>query len=299
MRVKLGKGQTLPPLDPQECQCHLVWANERVVEPEFLQARLQAAGIAVGWLVLQGEARVSDALGRARAPAGPWLFPGRADGEQRFQPGSRILSVRFAFRNRGGDEVICRDRHVVVPARSCPELEKRARVLVRAVRPWTRRGSLLVGRDQIPLDENLEIEAAFHLWLAAYAGAMVRLGATLSIQSVEEPRVRKALALIEQHPLSRRFRVSELARECGLGVNRLGALFHQATGHTPLAHYDSLRLERAQHLLAEVVHLRLALCEEDLIHEIHYQLSMGLTDRDVAGADLFLQLLRQLIVGPL
>jgi len=241
----------LPPLDLREFQSQLVWANERAVEPQFMDARLAASRIVVAWLIQAGSVRISDARGDLQVAAGHWVFPARGDARQRFGAGSRILSVRFTWCNAGGEELIPRDRHQVVAADDCPELERRAKALVRAVRPWTHRGTLIVGREQVPLDANLEIEAAFQLWLAAYAGAMARVNVLPRVRRVEDARVRKALALIERHPLSKPFRVAELARACGLGVNRLGALFHAAVGKSPLACYESVRLERARELLTD------------------------------------------------
>lgn len=244
----------MPLLDPASCDCRLVWANEREVEPRFLRARLRAADITVGWLLLAGSVRVSVGGSVQRVRAGQWFFPMRADGEQRFTPGARILSVRFALRNRAGPEILTRDRHLVFPAARHPELEARARELALRLAPWARRGSLTIVRHQIPLDANLEIDAAFSRWLAVYLKALLQEGMALRLNPPDDPRVRKALALIAAHPLARRFRVSDLARACGLGVNRLGALFQQATGKSPLAHYEALRLEHARHLLADSDH---------------------------------------------
>jgi len=251
MKKKNDRITLLPQLDPRSCDCQLIWANEREVEAEYLHAKLDAANLIVGWLLLDGAAVVTDGEGELRVCKGSWIFPGKAGGHQHFEAGSRILSVRFAFRNRGGAEILPRTQHIVVPAARYPELEERAREMVRLASPWTTRGSLMIGRDQIPLDANLEIEAAFYRWLAVYTRTLVREGLTPMVHTIEDPRVRRALAQIEAHPMTERFRVSELARECGLGVNRLGALFHQATGKSPLAHYETLRLERARHLLSD------------------------------------------------
>lgn len=241
----------LPCFDFRQCACQLVWANEREVEPQFLRSNLQADSLAVGWLLLEGAAKISDENETVHVCPGQWFFPRAMTGSQEFQAGSRILSLRFGLRNRGGEELLPRDRHVKLQASQFPELELRAREVVARVQPWAPRRSLLLIRDHLPLDANLEIEAAFYCWLSAYARMRVRMGCRPFLQTIEDPRVRRALTLIEQHPMSQRFRVSDLARECGLGVNRLGALFHQATGQSPRTYYETLRLEQAQQLLLD------------------------------------------------
>lgn len=245
------KLNSLPNLDPRLCDCRLIWANERVVEETFLEAELNAEEVSIAWLLRSGWVRVSDGDSELRLGRGEWLFPKKGVSKQQFRPGTRILSIRFQFRNRDGGELFGRNEHRLLRSAEQPALVRRARDLVREVGPWNRRGTLVVGREQIPLDANLGIEAAFFRWLAEYAGAMLRLGERLNTRGVEDARVRKALDWIARHPMSEPFRVTDLARDCGLGVNRLGALFHQATGRSPRAFYETRRLEEARHLLRD------------------------------------------------
>ena len=241
----------MPRISLEQCACRLDWANEREVESEYLQSGLHAETMAAAWLILKGSAEVRDGSERLRIPAGHWFFPRRMNGEQTFSKGARILSVRFGLRNPGGEEVLPRDRHLLFDAQQFPELEAAAREMVRCTAGLTQRGSLFLIRDQVPLDVNLEIQAAFFRWLAAYARMRMASGCRPFLQTIEDARVRQALTLIEQHPMRQPFRVSALARACGLGVNRLGALFHEAAGQTPRQYYETLRLERAQHLLRD------------------------------------------------
>lgn len=63
-----------------------------------------------------------------------------------------------------------------------------------------------------------------------------------------DPRVQQAIACLEDHyrePLS----VPDLARRVGLSPSRLAHLFRAATGDTPMAWLERLRLDQAQQLL--------------------------------------------------
>ena len=84
----------------------LVWANEREVEPEF-----QTTGETRGdtdtavWFIEKGAVTLTYENAVTEAKEGEWVFLRAENGRQRFEPGSRVISMRFHLRLRGGESL--------------------------------------------------------------------------------------------------------------------------------------------------------------------------------------------------
>jgi AraC family transcriptional regulator len=64
-----------------------------------------------------------------------------------------------------------------------------------------------------------------------------------------DARIVSAVSIMEQR-LGQRVRMAELAREVGLSQSAFTRLFRRETGATPRRYIHTLRLRRAEHLLA-------------------------------------------------
>lgn len=243
--------QPLPGMDLSECRAQLIWANERDLEEKHLRMNTSFEEVSVCWLILRGQVRLRRAGKEVRAEAGEWLLPAAKPAMQIFSPRARILSIRFSLGLSGGEPVFARSQTVKIRSTQEPDLEQRARDLVKQLTPWAARESLSVGRYRIPLDENLQIEAAFYRWLAVYVRCMQAQGETVHAGRTGDPRVRKALNRLENFPFHDGFSEGELAELCGLSVNQLHRLFKKETGESPFQYYDRLRLARARQVLSE------------------------------------------------
>mgnify|MGYP000495306623 CR=1 FL=1 len=245
------KKGTLPNLDLGECRAQLIWANERDLEPRNLHLYSSFEDVSVCWFIESGSVTVTDPEGEVKAGAGEWVFPGRSRAEQHFSPRARILSFRFMLTYPGGDPLFARVKTRVMKSGKDPELERAGRELIRQLQPWSESGEIMVGRQQIPLDGNFRIEAAFYQWLAVYTLCQHRLGEEVLIRRQGDARVQQALIRLERFPFQEGFSEAELARECGLSVNQLNRLFKRENGLSPFQYYDRLRLERAKQALSE------------------------------------------------
>ncbi|HEY0944176.1 MAG TPA: AraC family transcriptional regulator [Opitutaceae bacterium] len=240
-------------LDIYGLQTRLIWANERIVEEQFLQVdATQGAHETVGWYLNEGAVTVTYARGvSVRAKAGEWLFLRGEEGRQRFTPGTRLISLRFHLRLRGGKPLFARRRDLVVKGPKAAELREPAQRLVREFERVEAPGTMYVARERLSLVDNFRIEAAFMDWLGSYVEMMEAARETPEAVDERDTRVAKALILIEDHRMRDKFSESELARRCGLGVNQLGRLFRGELGMSPFQYYEGRRLELARHALAE------------------------------------------------
>ncbi|MCD8482190.1 MAG: AraC family transcriptional regulator [Verrucomicrobia bacterium] len=256
----------IPALSLNDCRRELIWANERVVEPQYLDANLEAEHVSVAWLVLRGSVEIYACGETTIVDAGRWVFVRKCSGRQLFLPETKILSVRFRFQDRVGGDLLLRNKSVVLNAVETPELERSARGLVKAMSAVQVPPSGFTADIALPIHQGLALDAAFNEWLAVYCTAMFANGISASQLHTVDPRIRGILNLLDQHSFSKRLVVSDLAKHCGLGINRFGVLFKQSTGKSAHVYFDHLRLQRAQVLLQRPEHS---------IKEITWELGFG------------------------
>lgn len=230
----------------------LVWANEREVEPEFQNAGETRGGTdTVVWFIEKGTVTVTYKNATARAREGQWIFLRAENGHQQFAPGSRVISLRFHLRLRGGESLFAPRQDLVSPEADQPRLMSTARALVSEFARVDALGTLWVARERLGLVDNFRIEAAFMNWLGAYVEAMEAFGEKPTAVGERDERVIKALTLIEEHRMRDKFSEVDLARQCGLSVNQLSRVFRREVGLSPFQYYEKQRLELAGHALAE------------------------------------------------
>lgn len=229
----------------------LIWAHRRHVEPGFQRQHFRVKDETSCWLLLEGGVSARCDTRREQVEPGQWLFPGDREADISFTPDARILSIRFRLLHAHGGRVFDQPGPRRIAGETAAALRPRAETLVDRVEPWRGTDSLLLGRDRVPFAENLEIEAAFHRWLAAYSRAMALLGARPRQPGRGDERVTRALERIQRHPLRTPFTEAELAAACGIGLRQLRRLVERETGASPFAHYDQRRLELARHVLRE------------------------------------------------
>ncbi|MDF3057121.1 MAG: AraC family transcriptional regulator [Rariglobus sp.] len=240
-------------LDFYGLQPRLIWANERTLAQHFLDMNTTAAADeTVAWFIKQGEVTVSYGRGvAAHAGVGEWLLLRAENGRQHFTPGTRLISLRFHLRLRGGKPLFARPRDVVVTGARAERLQQAARNLVEEFERVDAPETVFVARDRIKIVDNFRIEAAFMHWLGRYVDAMLQAGEKPEAVSNRDHRVTKALIWIEDHSMREKFSEAELARRCGLGINQLGRLFRSEQGMSPFQYYEERRMELARHALTD------------------------------------------------
>ncbi len=240
-------------LDPRHVRTELIWANEREVEPAYYHLRFQVQNETSCLGILHGELRYR--LGTQQETIGPgqWCFPGSGRPELQFKPGTRITSIRFRLLHLQGGRIFPQPHPLSVQGEDAEVLGEAVRPLIHRLEMWPRSGSLLLGRDRIPLADNLDIEADFLRWLALYCRVMRRVGQEMRPRRDRDERVMRAMDLIEQHLMRDPWSEEALAATCGVSVRHLRRLFQDATGQSPRDLYQQRRLELARHGVGETV----------------------------------------------
>ncbi|CAM3085678.1 helix-turn-helix domain-containing protein [Rariglobus hedericola] len=240
-------------LDFYGLQPRLVWANERTLTQEFLDMETTAAeDETVAWFIEEGEVTVTYPRGGVvNARAGEWLLLRAANGSQHFTAGTRLMSLRFHLRLRGGKPLFARRRDVVVKTGDSTKLQQAAHKLVKEFDRVSAPGTVFVVRSRLSMVDNFRIEAAFMHWLGCYVETMQAEGEKPEAASRRDARVTKALIWIEDHPMRTKFSEAKLAKRCGLGINQLGRLFRADQGISPFQYYEYRRVELAQQTLKD------------------------------------------------
>lgn len=221
----------------------LVWATRREVEEGLRDAVYGPDNHVVAWLVVKGEA----SMGSTVAREGEWMFPGSRKGRQKFRAGSVIVSLRFFAEWPTGKALFDHESAVVLSAEKEPKLTQAGEALELMVREVVKKdGFFLLSQGTADVESYFAIRQAFENWMLAYVQAMLRLGKAPSAMHEVDPRVQKAVRLMDSRSARRE---REVAKAVGLSVSQLNRLFHSDLGISPRAYLQRRRIEAAILLL--------------------------------------------------
>jgi len=199
------------------------------------------------WLVLRGSAETTVAGRTQKATKGEWLFPKTAPRHQNFSTGTEILSIRFRLEWPNGDQLFDPATGIVLKGARYPELEKAARRMERATHSVTQtrfRDASLADR-KVNFLQHLQIEKTVNLWCEAVYRAFVEAGVSPLLQQAGDPRILSVLEHLDAWPLHERFKVNDLASQCGLSKSNLERIVGKALGTTSKGYLDRRRIEHA------------------------------------------------------
>jgi AraC-like DNA-binding protein len=230
----------------------LLWCYDDVVSRRATPPGQQVVPLYAhnsAWLVHTGQAEVTDADGTiVRAGAGEWLIaqPGRRD--QRFTPGTRMLSLAFDVRWPDGAPWLAAGLSTVLPAGTAPQLARRARPMVRLMNrlapdTWDARDHRLGHRD------FLRLQSALLLFVTELVDVLAQRGILPDYRDPPDERVAAARRRLLAWPLAQPLRVEDIAAAVGLSPVHLRRLFRQQFGTTLKGYAEQLRLEHAQRRL--------------------------------------------------
>jgi len=180
----------------------LLWANQREVEPRYLEMNYPPENTISAWLIKRGELVLKEPRGRITVKENQWIFPGLTTGWKCFRPGSVILSVRFTAEWPTGKTLYDHRNPIFLDAGDHLGLTRAAEGLKSVVsRISGRTGLFPVNDTRATVKDYFAIRHAFEGWLCAYVGTMGKLGISPSILSKADPRILRAARFIDNHPL--------------------------------------------------------------------------------------------------
>ncbi|WP_232767759.1 helix-turn-helix domain-containing protein [Geminisphaera colitermitum] len=202
------------------------------------------------WLVTRGEARVICNGKAVTAPAGHWLIPWPGLREQRFTPGTELLSARFQAHWPDGRALFDEGLSLAMPSRDVPQLETAARRLLACVRPHRPDANArMLGAVDVPLPDFIDIKIATLQFIRCYTDALVSRGLKPTRLGTCDERVLQALSQLDRLPLHYKFREADFAREIGLGPSQFARLFSAQMGMTPKQYIERRRRDSCRRML--------------------------------------------------
>ncbi len=236
--------QTLAWLDWTHLQCDLIWIYDGPVRMDHLFLKEFMPGQSA-LLIREGDVEVSTERGTTSAKAGEWIFLNEGSRMQKFSPHSQILSIRFHCTWPGRRPLFDWDVAVVVPSADMPELEECAKELEQLVVEMFPTARLELKNALSGIGNYLEVQRLYMRWVQIYAETLFAKGCCLSLFEVVDPRILRAIQLMDHHSLEQPFREANLARQVNLSTSRLGKLFIRQYGISPCRYFERRRFEEA------------------------------------------------------
>lgn len=228
----------------------LAWVYEGAVEPEHRDTTCRP-DLLGAWLVLAGEACLTQNGRTWRAVPGEWLVIRHGGGQQHFSDDARILSIRFSAvwpdRRPFYDDGLC----LVFAGGRFPRLAGAGRTLLDVARPHipTPHTNLL-HRQPMPFADFIAIRRAFWGWLLELHDALAALGVQPTRTLLKDERIARVLRKLDQLPYAARLREAELAKTAGLRPGHFVRLFRQQVGCTPKRYFEERRHTACLQMLA-------------------------------------------------
>lgn len=223
---------------------HLIWIYDGAVEDRWRSGVVESPHL-TAWLVRAGSVRVKLGTRTLRAGPGQWMFPPSGDLWREFSADAEILSVRFRASWPTGEDLFSDGLGIVFSAAEHPELERAARPMARFAATTFPHGYRFLPEEPATLAQHLRLNALFARWLDVAVGALTDQGLTPSRMGRIDPRLLKAVHLIERRALSAPFAERVLAREVGLSLSQLERLFTRQFGVSPRGYCERRRHEHA------------------------------------------------------
>jgi AraC-like DNA-binding protein len=236
--------ERIPFVDWANLHTHLIWIYDGKVEPRWRNG-IVASPYLTAWLVRQGSIEISLGSTKLEAQAGEWLFPPCGHLWRKCSVDTRILSIRFHAAWPTGEKLFEDGLGVVLPAASHPELERAAKPLARFIAQHFPSNYRYLMDEPATLQQHLRLQALFARWLDSAVAALTYHHIVPTRMGRIDPRLLKAVRIMERKVFSAPLAERELAKEVGLSLSQFARLFVRQFGVSPHDHFDRRREEHA------------------------------------------------------
>lgn len=210
------------------------------------------------WLVLDGWAQIVSEGETLRVKKGQWLVCFGKEVSQKFAPDARVLALRVSQSWPDGSPLYTGRTMAAVEAKAHPALERHARRLLALTETlkWNDdyerdMRTVFHWKNQMSHSRYLEYQRHWQAWQTELAEALAGAGFSVRVPSATDPRVAKALQVIDAQPPGGVFPEAELARASGLSTGRLNRLCAQIYGFSTHQYWERARLARARRELKD------------------------------------------------
>jgi len=205
------------------------------------------------WLVREGWAQIESDGDSARAKKGQWLVCFGKQVTQRFAPHTHLLSLRVLQSWPDGSPLFGNGSVAVFDAKDYPALERHALKLLALTErlKWNDdyerdMRTVFHWRNQMDYLTFLNYQRHLQSWQVELAHALTEAGRSVQVPQMTDPRLSRALQVIDALVPGGAYPEAEMVRASGLSIGRLNRLCAQAYGFTTHQYWERARLERAR-----------------------------------------------------
>jgi AraC-like DNA-binding protein len=203
------------------------------------------------WLIGCGSVEVASAAPPVCVNAGHWLVATPGCGVDGFSRDARALLVCFDAEWPGGKNLFQEAASRSFPAARYPQLEAAALRLLEYVRKHLPEKTADVADAVTDLHVFMGLKEKLDRWVEAFAFAMASDGAEPAGFGANDPRLERAVHLLDAWPLEMTLDREHLAHEAGVALAHLEKLFHAQLHLTPSRYLDGRRIRHAFQRLCE------------------------------------------------
>ena len=205
------------------------------------------------WLICPENADGPDA-DPARIPAAQWTIATPGRGESALSRDAKTLLVCFDAAWPDGESLFHETASRSFSAEPYPQMEAAAVALLCFVKNHLPDPVATLPDSVTDLHVYTGLKHRLDAWLEAFVAAMIAEGAAPTRLGIADPRIRRAVRLLDAWPLGVPLDRERIAREAGITVPHLARLFNAQLQRTPSRYFDSRR----------IAHARRSLCQPDL-----------------------------------
>lgn len=205
------------------------------------------------WLVRDGWARIESDGETARATKGQWLVCFGRQVTQRFAAHTHLLSLRVLQSWPDGSPLYGEGTVAVFDAAEHPALERHALKLLALTErlKWNDdyerdMRTVFHWRNQMDYLTFMTYQRHLQAWQVELAHALAEAGRRVRVPQLTDPRLSRALQVIDTQAPGGAYPEAEMARVSGLSVGRLNRVCSQTYGFTTHQYWERARIERAR-----------------------------------------------------
>jgi len=196
-----------------------------------------------GWVEVEQDGQLF------RVEPGEWIIIKPTERKQRLSDDVYLLSVAFEAVWPDGRPLISDGLTCVIPAESCPRLEKQGKKIARIMDRFAH--DTWNAKDQMTSYKGyLNVQASLAVWIQTLLDTLSERGIMPELLHSQDERVLRAVRVLEAHPLNSSIKLEELAQRVGMSPNYLGSLFKQQIGKTPATFRNDVKLDYAKRMLS-------------------------------------------------
>jgi len=225
-------------------RAELDWVYDGKIDPQFRRFSEHMPGQSI-FLLHRGTLLIRTRMGTVQARAGEWILPTQQERLQEFSDDAEVLSIHLQLHWPGGEPLFKCDVATKLESAQAPQLKLKSQRLLRFIEKEFPGARSLLPRLTGSLSQYARLRSTFNEWFCAFIETLLKMGLVPTRLEAMDPRVLRAVQILDHFPFGAPFRDSEFARQMDLSPTHLDRLFVKQFEMTPRQYLEKRKLEQA------------------------------------------------------